>query len=144
MSILGVGLIQGLTALAREADHSQGRLTAAMLASDLREEILSKSVRDPDQPPVFGREPGEYGPVRMYLDDRDDYLDLSDRPAADLKGNPIPGVEDYSRTVEIRRVSESDPSTAAGAAPSRLYRYSVTVQKAGAEVYRLEWLDAVP
>ncbi len=144
MTIMGVGLIQGFAALRNETHHARARLSASLLAVDLREEILSKPARDPDQPPVFGREPGEYGNVRMYLDDRDDYGDLEDNPVTDLRGNQIPGMEKFSRKVSIRRVLEEDPSKAADDKPSRLYQYFVVVQKDGAEMYRLDWLEARP
>lgn len=141
LAIMGVGFIQGFTVLAREAQQARERLQAALLAEDLREEILSKPAVDPDQVPMFGREPGEYGNVRMYLDDRDDYMGLEDKPAADLKGNPIPGMEKFSRNVGIVKVLEDDPSRVAGDKASRVYLYSVVVEKGGQEAYRLEWLE---
>lgn len=142
LSIMGVGFIQGFTVLANEAGHARERLQAALLAEDLREEILSKPPVDPDQPPLFGREPGEYGNVRMYLDDRDDYGGLEDKPVTDLKGYPTAGMEKFSRTVHIRRVLEDDPMKDARDKPSRTYLYSVIVMKGDAEAYRLEWLEA--
>lgn len=142
LTIMGVGFIQGFAVLAREAQQARERLQAALLAEDLREEILSKASSDPDQIPLFGREPGEYGAIRMYLDDRDDYMGLEDKPATDLKGNPIPGMEKYSRKIGITKVLEDDPSQPAGNQPSRMYLYSVVVEKGGWEAYRLEWLEA--
>lgn len=153
LAVMGVGFIQGFTVLANEAGHAREKLQAALLAEDLREEMLSKPSSDPDQPPMFapsgddsirgiGREPGEYGNVRVYLDDRDDYADLEDRPVTDLKGNPIPGMEKFSRIVRIRRVMEDEPAKDAGDRPSRMRLYAVIVKKADVEVYRLEWLEA--
>ncbi len=141
LSIMGVGFIQGITVVAHEAGQARERLQAALLAEDLLEEILSKPANAPDQPSMFGREPGEYGNVRMYLDDRDDYSDLEDKPVTDLRGNPIPGMEKFSRMVRIRKVLEDDPTKDAGDKPSRMYLYSVVVKKGNAEAYRLEWLE---
>lgn len=142
LSIVGVGFIQGFTVLAREAGQARERLQASLLAEDLREEILSKSVSDPDQIPLFGREPGEYGNVRLYLDDRDDYMGLEDKPVTDLKGNLIPGMEKFSRKVGISKVIEDNSEKIAGDKHSRMYLYSVVVEKGGQEAYRLEWLEA--
>ena len=127
-----------------ETRHAETSLTASLLASDLREEILSKPKQDPDQLPVFGMEPGEYGKVRMYFDDRDDYNGLEDNPVTDLKGNPMPGMERFSRSVQIRRVSEEDYQKEDITGVSRLFLYTVVVRKDGKEETRLEWLEARP
>ena len=144
LSILVFGIVQSVGSLAMETKHSRDRLTASLLASGLREEILSKPLRDPNQPPVFGKEPGEYGNVRIYFDDRDDYDGLEDNPVTDLKGNPMPGMERYSRTIKILRVSEDDPQKEDKTGISRLFLYTVVVRKDGAEQTRLEWLEARP
>lgn len=141
LAVAAAGFMEGFTVLARQAQHARGMLQAALLAEDMREEILSKPVSDPDQAPAFGREPGEYGNIRMYLDDRDDYSDLEDNPVTDLKGNPIPGMEKYSRSVRIRKVLEDAPTKDAGDKPSRMYLYSVWVKKGNTEAYHLEWLE---
>ncbi len=139
-----MGMVQSANSLAIETRFAQDRLIASTLAVDLREEILSKPRQDPDQPAIFGREPGEYRNIRLYLDDRDDYDGLEDNPVTDIKGNPVPGMERFSRRVQIRHVLEDDTSKNDEKGTSRLWQYTVTVSKDGKEMSRLEWLDSRP
>ncbi len=139
-----MGILQSANSLAIETQLAHDRLIASTLAADLRAEILSKPKQDPNQPPVFGREPGEYGNIRLYLDDRDDYDGLEDNPVTDIKGNPIPGMERFARRIQIRRALEGDPSKEDDKGTSRLWRYTVTVSKDGKDLSRIEWLEARP
>ena len=51
---------------------------ATFYAQELMEEIKSKDFEDPDQTPVFGKEPGETG--RSDFDDVDDFADYTEDP----------------------------------------------------------------
>ena len=116
-------------------------MSSALLAADLREEILSKPSLDPDGHPRFGREAGESGGARLSFDDQDDYHGLVDRPSSDLAGNPLAGMEHIWRAVYIERVSPDLPEgSAIDTRPIGLRRFRVTVFRDEAEIAHLVWL----
>ena len=142
LSILSVSLIHGLTVLELESRTAKDRMASALLAVDLREEILSKSTTDPNDPLRMGIERGDSGPGRMAFDDQDDYQDLVDRPAADITGAPLPNVGDLWRTVRIESVSPADPAgPAVDTHPLGLRRFTVSVYKDHSELTHLTWLS---
>lgn len=141
LSILSVSVIHGLTALELESRVAKERVRAALLAADLREEILSKPSVDPDGNPKFGREAGELGQSRISFDDQDDYAGCVDKPASDIGGIPLPGMERLWRTVRIESVSADHPEgPAADTHPTGLRRFTVSVYRDQAELAHLVWL----
>lgn len=141
LSILSVSLIHGLTALELESRMAKDRMAAAMLAADLREEILSKPSVDPGANAVLGLESGEKSAGRIEFDDQDDYRDLVDRPASDIGGTPLAGLSGIWRSVHVERVSAEDPAgSAIFASPTGLRRFTVTVYRHSTEIARLTWL----
>ncbi|MBI4179324.1 prepilin-type N-terminal cleavage/methylation domain-containing protein [bacterium] len=145
LSILSVSVVHSLTALEVESRLAQSRMAAVLLASDLREEILSKPPVDPNEPPVLGRESSEFrresASARIDYDDQDDYQDLVDRPATDIGGTPLSGMDRIWRRVRIESVSKTDPSgPSIDTQPLGLRRFTVTVYKDEIELTRLVWL----
>lgn len=141
LSILSVSILHGLTTLEMESHLAKDRMSAALLAADIREEILSKPSVEPLQPPRLGPEPGEGGANRITYDDQDDYGGLVDRPASDIGGLPVYGMNHLWRTVTIERVSPEHPSGASiDTGPFGLRRFTVMVFKDRAELARLVWL----
>lgn len=144
LSILAVSLVHGLTTLEIESRLAKDRMSAALLAADLREEILSKFSVDPGGTPQFGLESGD-GPRpargRLSFDDQDDYEGLVDRPVTDIRGNPLPGVDRIWRTCRIERVSPDNPDgPSIDTRPIGLRRFTVTVFRDEAELAHLTWL----
>ncbi len=143
ISILSVSIFQGLTTLELESRLAKDRMGASLLAVDLREEILSKAALDPDGVPVLGREPGESGDVRMRFDDQDDYQGLVDRPASDIGGNALAGMERIWRSVKIESVAAEIPAgPAIFPSPFGLRRFTVTVYRQNVELAHLTWLGS--
>ena len=141
LSILAVSLVHGLTTLELESRLAKDRMSSALLAADLREEILSKASVDPDGGPQFGPEAGEKGRVRLSLDDQDDYAGLVDRPVTDIRGNELPGMERIWRACRIERVSPENPDgPSIDTAPGGLRRFTVTVFRDESELAHLTWL----
>ena len=141
LSILAVSLVHGLTTLEIESRLAKDRMGAALLAADLREEILSKASVDPDGKPQFGPEDGEKGRGRISFDDQDDYEGVTDRPVTDIRGNLLPGMDRIWRTCRIERVSPDNPDGPAIATqPTGLRRFTVTVFRDEAELAHLTWL----
>ena len=141
LSILSVSVIHGLTTLELESRMAKDRMSAALLATDLREEILSKAPVEPDGTPVFGPEGGEAEMGRISFDDQDDYQGLVDKPVSDISGIPISGMEKIWRTVRIERVSPTRPEgPAIDTSPIGLRRFTVTLYSNQVELAHLTWL----
>ncbi len=142
ISILSVSVFQGLTTLEMESRMAKDRMGASLLAADLREEILSKPSLDPDGRPVLGREPDESGTNRMSYDDQDDYAGLIDRPASDIGGNPLSGMERIRREIKVESVSPENPAGPPGLpSPYGLRRFTVSVYHQNTELAHLTWLS---
>lgn len=144
LAILSVSVIHGLTTLELESRLAESRLAGVMLATDLREEILSRPPVDLDGKAVLGREADEAGitvPGRLQFDDQDDYQALVDRPASDVGGQPLSGMERIWRAVRVESVSAESPAGASvDTRPLGLRRFTVTVYKDQTELTHLVWL----
>lgn len=141
LSILSVSLVHGLTALELESRMAKDRMRGALLAADMREEILSKPAVDPGGSAVLGREEKDERRGRVWLDDQDDYAGLLDRPASDIQGEALMGMERLWRDVRVERVSTADPTgPAADTTPLGLRRFTVTVYRDQTQVAKLTWL----
>ena len=93
------------TAHARNADYAR----AALLAEALMSEILLRRYEEGGGIGTLGLDAGEADmPGRTGYDDVDDYYRLSDAPPRDRMGNPLPGYEGWSRTVNVRVISGVD------------------------------------
>lgn len=141
LSILSVSVIHGLTTLEIESRLAKDRTRSALLAADLREEILSKASVDPDGDAVLGREPGESGSDRISYDDQDDYHGLTDRPASDIRGMALPGMDRIWRVCRVESVSAARPEgKAVDTNPLGLRRFTVSIYKDQIELAHLMWL----
>lgn len=141
LSILSVSVVHGLTTLEIESRIAKDRMKAVLLAADLREEILSKASVDPNGSPLMGRETGESGEGRLGFDDQDDYQALVDRPASDISGVYLPGMERLWRSVRIESVAVGRPNgPPIDTNPIGLRRFTVSVYRDQAELSRLVWL----
>jgi MSHA pilin protein MshD len=87
---------------ARNADYAR----AALLAEALMSEILLRRYEEGGGIGTLGLDAGEADmPGRTGYDDVDDYHRLDDTPPRDRLGNPLPGYNGWSRTVNVRVVS---------------------------------------
>ncbi|MEZ6134997.1 MAG: hypothetical protein R3C53_08825 [Pirellulaceae bacterium] len=82
---------------------------AIFLALNLIEEITVLPYEDPDQPPLFGQEPGENQgkKARNQADDVDDLANWTELYAEDRDGNILTGYENWSRSVSVVQSGDS-------------------------------------
>ena len=112
---------------------SGNQLDAQLLAESLMNEILATAYEDPDTsvPVVFGIESDEpAAPTnRAAFDDIDDYDDWSETPPNDRNGVALTGLDAWSRSVNIQKLTFDDPSLALGdaAADQGVKKITVTV-----------------
>ena len=110
--IVGTLFVAALhTVAASRTTHASqaARAQALLLAQSLMDEVLAQPYEDPDQTPVFGKEPGESAQFRVALDDIDDYRDYSVKPPRDIHGNAIAS-ERFRHSCDVKRVKPSNLS----------------------------------
>ena len=88
------------------------RQRGELLAQELMAEILAQAYEEPEDAPAYGVEAPETATSRAAWDDVDDYRDWSASPPQEKDGTAIPGLDAWRRTVRIRRVDASDPTSA--------------------------------
>lgn len=113
---------------------SEDRVRAEWLATEIVEEVRVKDRYEAPAgggPPAWGCETGEAGDDRTVLDDIDDYDGLAEAPPRDPTGVPRPGLDGWSRRVEVAAVEASDPSQEAPGGGTPLRRIRVVVEREG-------------
>lgn len=93
-----------VSAQSRLTDHGQGQ----MLALDLMAEIMEQAFSEPDEASVFGPEATEQTGSRAAFDDVDDYHNWQDDPPTYKNGTPIPGFDEWQRSVNVQWVSPNN------------------------------------
>ena len=107
IAVLGIALPPLLALFrgvaAQRVDHTLQR-AASHLASGMLEEIVSKAYTDPEtDSTALGPEEG----ARGEFDDVDDYDGLLEAPPVWIDGSPIPGADEFVRSVEVDYVAKS-------------------------------------
>lgn len=124
--------------LVQVSQHSRGMA----LAQDLMTEILQQAYADPDESPLWGREPAELlSLTRALFDDVDDYLAYMEGSLKYKNGTTMPDGKGWARRVEIAMLDPSDLSVVEGVTPdvdTGLKRITVTVECNGILVATLE------
>ncbi len=87
------------------------RELASVLAQDLMTQILAQPYHDPDGTTGFGVAAGESIALRINLDDSDDFDGYTESPPTDDQGNVLPGLERFTRSVEVDYVRLDSPAT---------------------------------
>lgn len=131
--IAAVGIFSAFRYAQAASFAAEDRLRAVLLATDLVDEVRSRALVEPDTgvASAWGREAGEAGADRSVLDDIDDYDGLEEAPPRDPVGAPIPGLDGWSRRVEVETVEVDDPSRTATSGTTPLRRVRVTVSRSG-------------
>ena len=85
----------------------------SILAEQLLGEILQASYEDPETSPDFGIESNEnQSPTnRSEFDDTDDYDDWTESPPKTKDGTPLVGFTGWTRSVDIKKLNNSNPTT---------------------------------
>ena len=111
-----------------------------LLAEELAAEIMQASYEDSTSP-TFGLETGEGSSPRTDFDDVDDYDGWSTSPPQQKDGTPVPNATGWTRTVEVKRVTTSDPTVSIGN-DKGLKRITVTVTAPSGRTYTYVTLRA--
>jgi MSHA pilin protein MshD len=102
------------------------RSRGLLLAQDLMAEILQQKYVEPYETPTFGPEATETGGTRAGFDDVDDYNNWTESPPQAKDGTVLAGLNGWSRTVRVVRVSPEDFS-AVSTVETGVKRVTVTV-----------------
>jgi len=133
--IVGVMIVAALNALGavtRSSVSFGNRAVALGLAIDLMAEIQQAAYSDPDEDPVFGREPSESASPRNQFDDVDDYQSWSRQPPQARDGTPLADRDDWLRRVTVERVAANNPNqVSAGSTDTGAKRVHVFVEYRG-------------
>jgi type II secretory pathway pseudopilin PulG len=127
--IVGVMLAAALTAVgaaSRTRLSLSERQQGAALAYELMTEVIATHFEDPDETPGWGPEPSEGTSARVDFDDVDDYVGWSASPPHDARGNVLPGLTGWTRSVTVTWADPVDPKNFVEA-PSDLKRITVSV-----------------
>jgi hypothetical protein len=114
VSLMMVGALNSLGAATRSSDSIGNRAVALGLADELMSEIVQVAYKDPDQTPLFGREPGESNGLRSTYDDVDDYLSWNNKPPLYRDGTVMPDRADWRQRVDVQRVRLDDLTQPSG------------------------------
>lgn len=103
VSIMSMGVIQMTAVSARTRALSTDRVRGLALANDLLAEIQTKHWADPiGGVGSFGVGAGEYdGTTRTAYNDVDDYDGWKQSPPLEIDGNPVPGFDGWTRSVNV-------------------------------------------
>lgn len=114
VGLMAVAALNSLGAATRSSESIGNRSVAAGLADELMSEIVQQPYSDPNQTPVFGREPGEPSTPRSEFDDVDDYDGWNQSPPQYPDGTVIPNRSDWRQRVTITQVNPSNPIQSVG------------------------------
>lgn len=118
VGVLSVSVLNASASAAQRRGDTARKATAALLAQELIDEIISKPLDDPDGV--------QDSPVnRASYDDVDDYRALSESPPRKPDGTAMPGMTGWSRTVALQWVTTS--TLANSAVDTGLRKITVTV-----------------
>jgi len=137
LSVLGVAAVNTLAAARLDRVWTRQYATAHQLAAAMLAEILEKPYADPEAGVgSFGLDAGELASDRLTFDDVDDYNGWTSSPPKRADGNSIAGATDFTRAVQVVRVTTAAPGTAV-AVETGLKRIQVDVSLGGERLVRL-------
>lgn len=151
VGLLTVAVLTLVGAAARERAITSGRAQGMELAQALIDEIAGVEVGTSSgtQTGVIGGAMNALGvntsiiqttvatatavPSRSDFDDITDYSGWTSTPPRDREGNPIPGADGLTRSVQLTEIKPSDPDGPASA-DTDVYRVRVTVSRGRTEL----------
>jgi hypothetical protein len=125
-AVMLVAALNMVGSAARARTIQAGQDLSGALASDLMSEILCSAYEEVDGSGVWGRDASETGDTRSAYDDVDDYDGWSASPPESKGGSVIDGYTGWTRQVQVRFASPTNPGADAGY-DSGLKRVRVTV-----------------
>lgn len=134
--IVGVMLVAALNTVGASKmgqKKTGNRAKGTPLAQQLMSEILRQSYEEQSETPAFGRETSELSTSRAEYDDVDDYDGWSASPPQRKEGTVIPGLEGWTRSVNVAWVDPADLSQEVGF-DTRVKRITVAVVQDGVVV----------
>ena len=116
MAVLGlvlVSLLQGAPVSVRMQQATSERITAEALARELLE-FVSGLPYEESGSVALGVDAGENSANRNLFHDVDDFEGWSESPPLRPDGTPMPGMDSWTREVNVEYVDPDDPSTVLG------------------------------
>jgi len=138
-----ISLLNCFTAAGEVTTRLENSYYARWLATGIKAEMDILPVVDPDQPPSFGCEPGEWSRYRASFDDIDDYAGWVAAPPEDMNGYPNQDLLGYSCVVEIQYVDPEDFTKSVQPGESDYLLCTVTIDREEKEIYTLQWLRTI-
>lgn len=139
-TIVGVMMVAALSAVGaaqRSNDSDESFRFGSALTEDLMNEILGQAYTGADDAGAAGPSAVESGTGdRSLFDDVNDYINWSESPPLRRDGTPIPGLEDWKRTVAIRFLNKDDRSQSS-ATDQGVAMIAVSAIRGGATVSQL-------
>jgi prepilin-type N-terminal cleavage/methylation domain-containing protein len=131
--LVGVCLVAAMRAFAMTLFTQTGMsddAVAACLADDLLSEVIQKHYSDPSGASEVQVDGDEVPQQKTSFDDVDDYHGWKENPPQDHSGQPIAGLDDWTRGVRVELVEPAEPNKAS-ASDQGLKRIIVEVEKGG-------------
>jgi prepilin-type N-terminal cleavage/methylation domain-containing protein len=131
--LVGVCLVAALRALGATLFTQTGMsddAVAACLADDLLCEVLQKRYGDPSGAVEVQVDGDEVPQQKTSFDDVDDYHGWKENPPQDQSGQPITGLDNWTRGVRVELVEPAEP-TKVSPSDQGLKRITVEVVKGG-------------
>ena len=141
-AIASVSLLRAFSVAGTVTARNESMCYARWLAVSLKTEMDRLPAVDPNQPPAFGVEAGEWQSDRRTFDDIDDYSGWSGAPD-DGNGQGNGDLAAYQLATEISYVSPDDFTVVAPPGQSNYVLCRIRVRCAEHEVYDLQWLRTV-
>jgi len=132
--VVGVGLtasVRALPVLLQVSRASRHAVVAQRLATALLAEIEMLPYEEPNDPPRFGREPGESAVNRADFDDIDDYDAWTASPPQKKDGREEPDCSAYTRSVTVVSVNVYDFNSVKPDGSTDAKRITITVMRDG-------------
>jgi hypothetical protein len=136
IGIVFVVLLEAFTAGLKMIEQSRRMTTAASLAEEIHEMVLTLPLSDPEVPGQWGLESGE----TMPPDDVDDLDGHVFSPPVSGDGTVLTMLGDYAQHVTVTSVSPTDFGQPVTNGTSNVVRVSVSVRHQGHEVTRMSWV----
>ena len=130
VSLVLIGAMNCLAGMTQTKLATSDVVLAGKLAGQMEAEVLQRAYADPNETPVFGREPSEAATPRSEFDDVDDYHGWTGNPPRTRAGVALPGLAGWQREVSVEWVDPTNPLTVSGS-DQGVKRITVTVSKDG-------------
>jgi hypothetical protein len=131
--LIGICLVAAMRALGMTLMTKTGMADSAIagsLADSLLHEVLQRRYEDPAGSADLQVDGDEVPLQKTTFDDVDDYHGWQENPPQDASGQPIAGLDDWTRSVRVELVEPGDPNKDS-ATDQGLKRVTIEVIKNG-------------